>query len=187
MFTSPTIKNEYTLFVLKDEIRETGTRSFSNEKIGLTKGGYPIQVIKETYPDIQIVPVKNNLDGFGKLLKGEIYAVGTGRLTGLYNLNKHGIDNIVPITDNFAGKGVGIAVRKGNPELLNKLNSAIDNLRKNGELDRIKQAWLSQYTLKEEGFWSDRNQLLAGAIVLAMGIVFFMARTNRKKRDSQNQ
>lgn len=36
-----------------------------------------------------------------------------------------------------------IAVRKGNPELLAKINRGIDNLRANGKLDELRKKWLN--------------------------------------------
>lgn len=41
----------------------------------------------------------------------------------------------------FVGEGAGIAVRKGNTELVNKLNAAIDAIRANGEYQKIQSKY----------------------------------------------
>jgi arginine/ornithine transport system substrate-binding protein len=37
----------------------------------------------------------------------------------------------------YVGEGAGIAVRKGNAELVSELNTAIDGIRANGEYQKI--------------------------------------------------
>lgn len=49
------------------------------------------------------------------------------------------------ITDaNYFGVGLGIAVRKGNKTLLDKLNKAMAQLKQDGTYDAIYQKWLQK-------------------------------------------
>ncbi|MNP03689.1 Lysine-arginine-ornithine-binding periplasmic protein precursor [compost metagenome] len=41
----------------------------------------------------------------------------------------------------YVGEGAGIAVRKGNTELVSQLNAAIDGIRANGEYQKISQQY----------------------------------------------
>lgn len=49
-----------------------------------------------------------------------------------------------PITDvRYFGEGAGIAVKKGNEELVRRLNQAISQIRKNGSYDKIQKKYFS--------------------------------------------
>jgi two-component system, NtrC family, sensor kinase len=184
-FAIKMVNVEFTLFVNKNATWAKSIADFSNKSVGVTKSSLPDQVIKHDYPEIQRVFFNNDLDGLGKLISGEIDAFATGRLPGLYVLNKHGVESIVPIVENLAEMGLGIALLKGNAELLKQFNASIERLKKSGRLDEIKQKWLSQYSLKSKSFWSSWTvQLIGGAVVMIVLVLVLIARARRSKRNS---
>lgn len=59
----------------------------------------------------------------------------------LYYLAQSASDGVVEINEILTAEKYGIAVRKGNTELLDKLNAALKTLHENGTYDKIYQKW----------------------------------------------
>ncbi|WXG53291.1 MAG: transporter substrate-binding domain-containing protein [Candidatus Sedimenticola sp. (ex Thyasira tokunagai)] len=93
-------------------MKSASPEALSGIKVGLTKGGFPFQKLSQDHPSITLVIIKDDLDGIGKLLKGDIDALATNRLTGQYQIQKHGAQGIVPVAWTLASKEIAIALRK---------------------------------------------------------------------------
>ena len=71
------------------------------------------------------------------------------RPVNLYYLQKANLDTLIDFVDPQFEKQAdvyGIAMRKGNEELLNKINSGLDKITASGELDAIHLKWFGQDT-----------------------------------------
>ena len=91
--------------------------------------------------------LNNEPDAILELSNGGCEAVINDRPVNLYYLQKSKLTTIVDFVDPKFKDNVdsfGIAVRKGNTELLEKLNSGLETLEKSGELDQIHVKWFGQ-------------------------------------------
>lgn len=85
--------------------------------------------------------------GFDKV-NDAVQAVKTGEVDGLFNdkpvtleyMNQQP-DVIKIVGDNVTTESYGIAVKKGNTELLDKINKGLKNLKENGKFDELLKKW----------------------------------------------
>lgn len=91
--------------------------------------------------------LNNESDAILELSNGGCEAVINDRPVNLYYLKKSNLDTLVDVVDPKFKENVdsfGIAVRKGNNELLEKLNKGLKELQASGELDKIHVKWFGQ-------------------------------------------
>lgn len=91
--------------------------------------------------------LNNESDAILELSNGGCEAVINDRPVNLYYLKKSNLDTLVDVVDPKFKENVdsfGIAVRKGNNELLEKLNKGLKALQASGELDKIHVKWFGQ-------------------------------------------
>lgn len=68
----------------------------------------------------------------------------------LYFLAQSASEGVVEINEILTAEKYGIAVRKGNTELLNKINTALQTLKDNGTYDAIYQKWFKLAPTEEK-------------------------------------
>lgn len=98
----------------------------------------------ETISPDNIKALNNEPDAILELSNGGCEAVINDRPVNLYYLQKSKLDTIVDFVDpKFKDQvdSFGIAVRKGNTELVQKINSGLEKLAASGELDQIHLKW----------------------------------------------
>ncbi|OHD11249.1 MAG: hypothetical protein A2086_01365 [Spirochaetes bacterium GWD1_27_9] len=90
---------------------------------------------------IRIKQTQSKEDSFKLLKTGEVVGVIAPKAVGLYLAKKMGI-KVRFLQDPDPGSPVAIAVKKGNTELLNKINKALQELIKEGKIESLKKKWL---------------------------------------------
>ncbi|MBU3844509.1 MAG: basic amino acid ABC transporter substrate-binding protein [Candidatus Anaerobiospirillum pullicola] len=81
-------------------------------------------------------------EAFMELKAGGCEGVVNDRPINLYFLSQsNASDGVTEINEVLTAEKYGIAVRKGNTELLEKLNTGLKNARENGTYDQIYQKW----------------------------------------------
>ena len=100
-FSEPTLEFEFVFFARSDDITIKTTKDLEGKIVGVTKAGYPKQILSNN-KKIKLQFIKNNLDGFKLLAAGKIDAVATDRWVGSYTIQNHDIDDIKIIEKPFA-------------------------------------------------------------------------------------
>ena len=93
--------------------------------------------------------LNNEPDAILELTNGGCEAVINDSPVNLYYLQKANLDTLIDFVDpQFEEQAdvYGIAMRKGNEELLNKINSGLEKITASGELDAIHLKWFGQDT-----------------------------------------
>lgn len=88
--------------------------------------------------------LNNEPDAILELSNGGCEAVINDRPVNLYYLKKAGLDSLSEFVDPQFKENVdkfGIAVRKGNDDLIKKINNGLAQLKESGELDKIHLKW----------------------------------------------
>ena len=139
-FTKPYFVDAIGLLVKKDA-GISGFADLDGKTIGVaqsatTKGaleaaaaekGYTLSFLEfPSYPDIKAALVSDRIDCF---------SVDKAILMGYVD------DTVVLLPDSFASQPYGVAVKKGNTELLNVIDTLIAGLRGSGELDALVSKW----------------------------------------------
>ncbi|OCG18019.1 arginine ABC transporter substrate-binding protein [Gilliamella sp. App6-5] len=130
---------------LKDTL--TDLQQLKGKTVGIQKGTTYPKYLNEKFPDIKQVSYDSYQFAFLDLKAKRIDAIVSSSIVAGEWLGKD--TDIVPLSDKitdheFFGKGLGIAVRKGNDQLLNQFNQALDKLKANGELDAIYKKWFNK-------------------------------------------
>ena len=144
-FTQPYYSNSAILIAEKDTY--TSPEQLKGKRVGVENGTTHQKYLQEKYPDVIIVAYDS--------YQNAILDLKNHRLAGVFGdtavvnqwlksypelgtVGKH-------ITDSqYFGRGLGIAVRKGNAELLARFNDALKTLRTNGTIEQINQRWFPE-------------------------------------------
>ena len=65
------------------------------------------------------------------------------RPVNLYFLTKSASKGVIEMSERITAEDYGIAVRKGNSELLKALNEGLKKIKESGEMAKIHQKWFS--------------------------------------------
>ena len=137
-------------FVAKNgSIADISPEAMKGKKVGVQRATIHDRYLTETYGDsVEIVRYATQDEAYLDLASGRVDALLADMLVvklGFLNTER-GKDFAhvgPPLTDpRWWGQGAGIAVRKQDGDLREKLNAAIDAIRKNGTWEQIKQKYL---------------------------------------------
>ena len=156
-FTNPYYLAAMTRVVPKDSpLTEYSPETMKGKTIGAQSGTTQADFIAAVYPDadIKLYPTQDevNLDMSNGRLDMQV-----GDMLPLLDWTTKNKDGACcklagdPITDKkFVGEGVGIAVRQSDNELREKLNKALDEIRKDGSYKAINDKYfpIDVYTMK---------------------------------------
>ena len=127
-FTKSYLKVPLVIVTNLDEFFINDISTITDEDIGIVKGYAYGEILKEKYPNIKLIEVKNLEDGLEKVRNKELFGfIGTLVTTG-YNIQKNYIGEL-----KIAGKfddtwELGIGTRNDEPILKNIFNKAIKDI-----------------------------------------------------------
>ncbi|MEM5787367.1 MAG: transporter substrate-binding domain-containing protein, partial [Syntrophobacteraceae bacterium] len=166
-FSDITLRYQYCLFVNSQQVGIRTVSDLEGRAVGITEGGLPQQVL-ESNPKIKLVIVKDYAEGFRLLLSQEIDAVGADRWVGAYTLLENDIRGVTIIEEPIAEKVSGIAVKKGNTELLNEINLALSKLKTEGTIKTIEEKWATKEVLLLTRGQIRTSIIYGGAVLLIL-------------------
>ncbi|EAQ64776.1 putative periplasmic binding abc transporter protein [Marinomonas sp. MED121] len=120
-----------------------------NKIIGLQAASIHVKFAKKYYPNATIKEYQSQDEANQDLYSGRIDATQADALTLESFLNSEQGKNCCDLKgmavndESLLGEGIGFGLRKGNPELKEQLNNAIDAIRENGTYEQISQAYFS--------------------------------------------
>ena len=123
---------------MQDEIDRP--QDLAGRKVGVGLGTNYEQWLKENVPEAQVETYQDDPSKLQDLRVGRIDAVINDKLMVGFLMEKSD-GRIVAAGEPFATQRVGVALRKGNPQLLEAINQAIAELRQNGRLAEISRKW----------------------------------------------
>ncbi|MDC9588979.1 arginine ABC transporter substrate-binding protein [Xenorhabdus sp. XENO-10] len=121
--------------------------ALKGKQVGIQNGTTHQKYLMEQHKEIKTVPYDSYQNAILDLKNGRIDAVFGDTAVVNEWLKKNQELNTVgnKVTDkNYFGIGLGIAVRKGNTELLGKLNKALAEVKQDGTYDTIYKKWFKQ-------------------------------------------
>ncbi|WGO82781.1 arginine ABC transporter substrate-binding protein [Arsenophonus apicola] len=146
-FTDIYYNNSATFIAVKNKINKISL--LKGKKIGVQNGTTHQKYIMQQHKEMQAVPYDNYQTAILDLKNGRIDAVFGDTAVTTEWLKTKGNENLAAVgekvTDaNYFGVGLGIAVRKGNKALLDKLNTALIQVKQDGSYDVIYHKWLQK-------------------------------------------
>lgn len=127
-FTQPYLELPTVIITNIDELFVNDFSQITDKKIGIVKGYAYGEIIKEKYPNMQIVEVDNLKDGLNRVVNGEFFGFIETLATAGYQIQKEYIGQL-----KIAGKfdqtwELGIGVRNDEPILRDIFEKAIEQI-----------------------------------------------------------
>jgi ABC-type amino acid transport substrate-binding protein len=142
-FTTPFFSQTNTSVLRADdtEFNPQTANDLKGRHLGVTSGTAADLMVSE-YPDVDITRYNTTPDSFRDLALGRVDVVVVDSLTAGYTV-KHTFPDQLRVSDVALTDRIDIAaaVRKGNTDLLNRLNAAIEEMKRDGTLDQIVNKW----------------------------------------------
>jgi len=143
--SEPYMATGMTLVKRADDDSINGIEDLNGKKIGVKAGATSEAAARELLEkgyDIEIVSYKDTTDYLLDLQLGRVDAAFNDLLNQLGYNKQHPDANLVIVGEPFTQAGLGIAVRKGDAELLELVNAVIRELEESGEAQRMYEKWL---------------------------------------------
>ncbi|MCU1761969.1 cystine ABC transporter substrate-binding protein [Pseudomonas sp. 14P_8.1_Bac3] len=128
-----------TLIKNKDTIKTAA--DLSGKKVGVGLGTNYEQWVKANVPGADVRTYEDDPSKFADLRNGRTDAILIDRLAALEYAKK--AKDTVAAGEAFSRQEAGVALRKGEPELLAAVNKAIDKLRADGTLKKLSEKYFS--------------------------------------------
>ncbi|MDR2526262.1 MAG: transporter substrate-binding domain-containing protein [Rickettsiales bacterium] len=134
-----------SIFVVLTSSNINSFNEIKNKKIAIESGTFQHQWCEENLKDAQLIPLTYTPDLYTSLEQKKVDAIMIGGTSGLgLYMRERGIkkDKYKIIEDKkILNPSVAIGVRKGDTDLLNKLNKALAKIKKNGVYKKIQTKW----------------------------------------------
>ncbi|MBH1968901.1 MAG: cystine ABC transporter substrate-binding protein [Pseudomonadales bacterium] len=141
-FSEPyTVSGIQALVLTKNKDTIKTAADLDGKKVGVGLGTNYEQWLKENQPKAIIKTYDDDPTKFQDLRVGRIDAILIDRLAALEYAKK--AKDTVAAGEAFSRQEAGIALRKGEPELLEAINKAIDKLRADGTLKKLSEKYFS--------------------------------------------
>ena len=111
-------------------------------RIGAMTGSTGEALAIEMFPEADVKSFDDIMDGITAMMSGKLDAIVTAYPTALQVCKKQPMFSI--LDERLRDEHTSIAVRKGNPELLGRLNAVIDSLRADGTLADMRRRWFKK-------------------------------------------
>ncbi|MBK4713755.1 MULTISPECIES: cystine ABC transporter substrate-binding protein [Tenebrionibacter/Tenebrionicola group] len=140
-FSAPyTVSGIQALVKKGNEASITSPDSLKGKKVGVGLGTNYEQWLRENVQGVDVRTYDDDATKYQDLRVGRINAILVDRLAAL-DLMKKTHNTLVTAGEPFSRLESGVAMRKGNPELLAAVNNAIDEMKRDGSLEKISQTW----------------------------------------------
>ncbi|MEK7393539.1 MAG: transporter substrate-binding domain-containing protein, partial [Fibrobacterota bacterium] len=165
-FSQPIIESEVSIFVLSERVGVASLADLRGLRVGATEGSLAMQVLRSDSAIVPIALTDSLLGGFKMLRDGRLDAIVADHWVGNYLLAENRIAGIRSMEEPLARFPAAIAVRKGSPDEVARLDAAIASLRADGTIERIYQRWRPKEVVVRT-----REEELRGSLFLLAGIL----------------
>lgn len=189
-FTQELVTNSQNIFVMKNTTHITELEDLSGVRVSFQSGDVTDEILAKV-PDIIPVEKENQMEALDALFAGEVEAFVGNRLTGIYYIQKKGLEGKVKLVgEPMLVTQYSAAVKKGDKELLALLNEGIDAIKKNGAYDKIYKKWFGEEILESGRKW--RQLLYISLLVLLVasiiiGIIIYWNRSLRREVENRTK
>lgn len=177
-FSDEYLISTQTIFVLKDTHVISDLNDLSDHKVAIEFGDIAFQKLNNI-PRVELITTKNQADALQLLVEGKVSAVVGNRLTCQYILQKKNqLNTVKAVGIHIDPKPYGIAVKKGNSELLAILNQGLRGIKNNGTYDKIYAKWFGEELNYPSGYYKKYLTVALSCVALLGFIIIIFYRLN---------
>lgn len=118
----------------------TSIEELEEGSIGVVTGTTFYEALTEMDNITDILQFSSDVDNFMAIEQGRADGLVTGKFVGLQAPEKYDVD-IEPVGELLYAEEIGIAIRKDDTQLLEKVNSALQTIIENGTYEEISNKW----------------------------------------------
>ncbi|WP_378950516.1 basic amino acid ABC transporter substrate-binding protein [Pelosinus sp. sgz500959] len=142
-FSKPYYKSGLSIVVKADNATIKSFKDLEGKNIAVQIGTTGAEEAKKI-KDAKVREYNSNSEAYMELKAGGVDAVVNDLPVNEYYLAKSGDKNAKLLGDIMNAEEYGMAMTKKNTELTEKVNAALDELKKNGEYDKIHMKWFGK-------------------------------------------
>ncbi len=178
-FSEPYLESSQSIFIAKDNDYIKSLDDLENKTIAIQENDVAGDIVA-SIKGVTVLEAKSQLEALQFLIDGRSDVYIGNRQTGLYSIQKYGYSSDVKVIGSpINPQKYGLAVKKGNEEVLYIFDEGLKIIKKNGTYDKIHDKWFGEeiYSTYEVL----KNYLyMFGSVLFVLGIiVFFNVRLNR--------
>lgn len=169
-FTSPYLEIPLVIATQQNVQFISNYTMLRGKKLAIPKGYAFIEILKEKYPFLDIIEVKNITEGLDKVASGDVFGyIGTLASIG-YAIQNNYLSEL-KINGKFNDSwDLGIAVRNDDPILLNILNKIVQNIDKQKQREIINK-WIS-VEYKEVTNYDQLYKVLGIVLIIILFLIY---------------
>lgn len=142
-FSQPYYKSGLSIVVKKDNTTINNFKDLEGKRIAVQIGTTSAKEAAKI-KDAKVREFNSNSEAYMELVNGGADAVVNDLPVNQYYLTQTGSKDAKLVGEVANAEEYGLAVAKNNKELADKVNKALDELKKNGEYDKIYQKWFGK-------------------------------------------
>ncbi len=174
-FTDPYVEVPHVIFTRKDTPYKSSLDELADSTVGVERGFFIINVLRNSYPQVQIREFQSTGDALDALTKGEVDAYVGNRAVAMHIIENELITNLRPagkISETASINAIG--VRKDEPLLRDILQKALQDIPSSersfiinpqSRLDKSDQQHFLEHISLEERTWLEAHKPLRIAVM----------------------
>jgi PAS domain S-box-containing protein len=182
-FSSSYLVNSLTCFVRKDSSYIMKLNDLKGRRVAVQRSDSAAYILADV-GEVEVIFFSDLNEAFVKLLSKQVDAVVGNSLSGMYFLQKSMVvDKVKVVGQELNETNYGVAVRKGNEELVKDVDKAIERVRRNGTYQKIYEKWFGK---EIKPAWTGLKYALYTlglCLIVALCISYIYFRWNQKLKD----
>ena len=150
-FSKPYLESSLSIFISKDNDYIKSLADLENQVVAVQENDVANDVVR-SLPNVRIHKAKSQLNALEHLIEGDAVAYVGNRQTGLYSIQKYKYsDDVMVIGSPINPQSYGLAVKRGNEDLLEIFDEGLAVIKRNGTYDKIHDKWFGEeiYSTRE--------------------------------------
>lgn len=152
-FTNPYLENRQVIITLKDSPINSKS-DLKDKKVGVQASSSAVDAVEKeadllkSFKDGKLVQFETNNDALMDLEAGRIQAVVGDEILIKYYMKERGENKYKVLEEDFGNEEYGIGARKEDKDLVNAINKALDEIKKEGTAKNISEKWFGDDIIK---------------------------------------
>lgn len=178
-FSNPYYISEQMIFVQTGNKDINSLEDLKGKKVALQKGDINEEVISQ-FDDIILKYYPDQESALSALASSEVVATLGNRTTGIYHLQRLGIEKHIKIVgETLSVNEYCVAVQKGNKKTLEIINTGLELIKVKGTLTKINQKWFGEI-ITDNTKWKTLLILVGFFTMGLLAIVLFIIFVNKR-------